>query len=87
MCIRDRLATCPGIGAKTAARIIIELKDKVKSFIVSDDELADNPDIELIDALEGLGYSRYEITKHISKLDLKGLELDEVIKVFLKTIN
>lgn len=81
------LATCPGIGAKTAARIIIELKDKVKSFIVSSDELADNPDIDLIDALEGLGYSRYEITKHIAKLDLKGLELDEMIKVFLKTIN
>ena len=81
------LATCPGIGAKTAARIIIELKDKVKSYVVSSEDINDNQNLELIDALEGLGYSRYEITKHIASLDLSGLAIDEMIKLFLKTIN
>lgn len=81
------LATCPGIGAKSAAKIIIELKDKVKGYVVTSVEEGVSASTELIDALEGLGYTRYEITKHISTLDLNGLELNEMIKLFLKTMN
>lgn len=81
------LSTCPGVGAKSAAKIIIELKDKVKGYVVSEIEEGASSSAELIDVLEGLGYSRYEITKHLASLDLKGLELDEMIKLFLKTMN
>ena len=81
------LASCPGIGAKSAAKIIIELKDKVKGYVVTDTDNMNSSYVDLIDALEGLGYSRYEITKHISTLDLTGMELNDMIKLFLKTMN
>ncbi|MDY3946636.1 MAG: Holliday junction branch migration protein RuvA [Ezakiella sp.] len=81
------LSRAPGVGEKSAMRIIIELRDKVKDFDITELPELSSSKADLIDALEGLGYSRYEITKHIAILDLEGLELDEMIKLFLKTMN
>ena len=83
------LKKLPGVGAKSAQRIILELKDKLKSLSVDESgntssikvELANNENIEdLISALQVLGFSRKDIEGIIPKLDCKKGSLEELIK-------
>lgn len=83
------LKKLPGVGAKSAQRIILELKDKLKSLNVDETvststikvELANNEIVEdLISALQVLGYSRKDIETILPKLDCKNGTLEELIK-------
>ena len=51
-----RLTAIPGVGKKTAERIVLELKDKLRDFA----EAVQKPGVEtdVMSALENLGYSR-----------------------------
>ncbi len=87
----SKLVKIPGVGKKTAARIILELKDKLKteSTIKENEEVniileKDNNTNEAIAALQVLGYTRREIEKVFEKIDTKDLELEEIIKQALK---
>lgn len=92
--ITDDVATLKklqGIGAKTAQRIILELKDKIKTeeaiTLPADDEIEgkiinEENQEELIQALQVLGYRRFEINSVIPKL--KQVELEERIKEALQ---
>ena len=89
------LTKIPGIGAKSAKRIILELKDKLKKEqAISELENAsnqnkaskiekaiksDNKISEAITALQVLGYNKKDIEKAIEKID-KDLSLEEIIK-------
>lgn len=87
------LSRAPGIGSKTAARIVLELRDKLaKAFpYLSVDEPADQPAKKVSvpadktklrdaqDALAVLGYSRSEIASAMKNVDLKGT-LEDIIK-------
>ncbi len=65
------LATVPGIGKKTASRIILELRGKVPEPIgETTDGRVRMQDDDLIEALEGLGYSRTEAVSAASRVDL-----------------
>ena len=79
----NSLKKLPGIGAKTAQRIILELKDKIKTEEAIDtnvnkfeqDTIQKEEDIEeLIQALQVLGYRRYEINKVLPKVKSESLE-------------
>lgn len=90
----SKLVKIPGIGAKTAARIILELKDKLKNKeIVNKDNMNKNNQIdnekieEAISALTVLGYNRKEINKTFEKIDTKNLSLEELIKQGLKYLS
>ena len=89
----SQLVKIPGIGKKTAARIVLELKDKlkteevitkteeVKSSIASEEETS-----EAIAALQVLGYTKREIEKALENVDTKNLQLEEIIKQGLKNL-
>ena len=51
-----RLTSIPGVGKKTAERIVLELKDKLREFVVDDDRTDSETDV--ISAMENLGYNR-----------------------------
>lgn len=83
-----------GIGPKTAQRIILELKDKIKTeeaiALPNDDEIEEKiineeNQEELIQALQVLGYRRFEINAVLSKL--KQTELEERIKEALQYLS
>lgn len=62
-----RIATIPGIGPKTAGRIVLELKGKVfasGAYTAPKGAPAQNDAIE--DALRGLGYSTQEVRQALS---------------------
>ena len=89
------LTAIPGVGAKTAKRIIIELKDK---FIkIGDENLGFKDDIspklydDALNALSSLGYSSQQSKKALSQI-FKGKSdqvdsIESVIKAALKHIN
>lgn len=94
------ISRAPGVGAKTAARITIDLKDKVaKAFplLTSDPDIAEEaPEIlatagnqtkltDARDALSVLGYSRSEIAASMKNIDL-ALPLEEIIKKALAVL-
>ena len=80
-----------GIGAKTAQRIVIDLKDKLsKDSLESDFSLGIDNTIkeEALSALVMLGFNKVQAEKSISKI-LKStpeLTVEEVIKQVLKSI-
>jgi len=76
----SKLVKIPGIGKKTAARMILELKDKLKTeqATVEDEKIekaviADNKDSEAISALQVLGYTNREIEKALEQIDITGM--------------
>ena len=90
------LTSIPGVGAKTAKRIIIELKDKF-SKIDSDslgfeDEIDSKIFKDVISALDGLGYKERESKKALEKLcedksDYSNQTIENLIREVLKILN
>ena len=87
----SKLVKIPGVGKKTAARIILELKDKLKTETAIEQTEEVNAKIEKDDntneaiaALQVLGYTRKEIEKVFEKIDITNLGIEEIIKTALK---
>lgn len=85
----SKLVKIPGVGAKSAARIILELKDKIKTIEAKTQETStklqeaivdDNKLQEAISALQVLGYNRKEIEKAFEKMDVEILSLEDMIR-------
>ncbi len=90
------IARAQGIGGKTAARIILELKDKIAgevgavASVTSHPSLNEGDNSELRDAVEGLialGFDKRDITAVISGLDINGLTSGQIIQLFFKKMN
>ena len=91
-----KLISLPGLGAKTAQRIVLELKDKLKSTeaIEEDvnDKIIDNSEnnqavSEAVDALMILGYNKKEIEKVLSKIDKDNQTTENIIRKALSMLN
>ena len=89
----SQLVKIPGIGKKTAARIVLELKDKLKTeeSITKTEEVKlsitnEEETSEAIAALQVLGYTKREIEKALENVDTKNLQLEEIIKQGLKKL-
>ena len=77
------LTKFPKIGEKLARQIVLDLKGKVYSDVVSDE--TDNTADELISVLENLGYKTAEIKKIIPLID-SSKSLEEQVKDALKSL-
>lgn len=88
------ISKAPGIGAKTAQKVIIELKDKLNledvlepksdvNFQVNDN----NSMSEAVMALVALGYSQADAYRAVKSIDnIEELDVENVIKMALKKI-
>lgn len=86
-----QLKTIKGIGAKTAQRIIIDLRDKIiKTYDIDDiSSVADNTvRDESLSALDVLGFSRKQTERIIDKIlrDTPELNVQQLIKQALKNL-
>ena len=85
------LKKIPGIGPKTAQRIILELKDKIKTEDTIEGTMDTQPTYtatvqDAIDALQVLGYNRKSIEKAFENIDLKEMSTEDIIKKGLELL-
>ena len=89
------LTVIPGIGAKTAKRIIVELKEKFETDVIDKNDLGlvENGDNKIIkdasNALQSLGYKSNQVNKILKDLELSGDlsgGLEEIIRKALAKI-
>ena len=66
-----RLTKIPGIGKKTAERLLLELRDKVTGLVAALPAAAHTPSSDILNALLALGYNERE-----AQAALKGLPAD-----------
>jgi len=81
------LSKIPGIGKKTAERLIIEMRDRIDKS-VSGGVVKLKPEqsakSEAVDALVALGYKPVEVTKLVGKLDIEGQSAEDIIRLALR---
>lgn len=84
------LVRVPGIGAKTAQRLVVELKDKISSLHATSNNIIDNTNSviinDAIDALVALGYKASDAQKVIAKHRDKSLSSEDLIRLALREI-
>lgn len=79
----------PGIGAKTAKRLIIEMKDKItewESAGMNIDSSASSPVRDALGALVALGYKPHEARHALGELQDQDLSSEELVRLALKKI-
>ncbi len=79
----DFLTSVPGIGKKTAERMCIELRDKLKDYRGNKELSQNEHDRDVIDALLALGYSQGQVHQALSHIDTNISERNERIKAAL----
>lgn len=84
------LKSIKGIGAKTAQRIIIELKDKVGKGVASDKIFKTGDSVvrnEALSALEMLGFNKKAVENSLDQIIAAqpGLTVEQLLKIALKS--
>lgn len=88
------LSKAPGVGKKTAERMVLELKDKVSKLVVDEGDsieisgsrAGDIVASEAIEALIGLGYTRIESESAVNFVKQPGMSVEDVIRKGLEYI-
>ncbi len=88
----DLLAKTPGIGKKTALKLIVELKDRLIKVELSGSTAKtsglkqdSNPNArQAIDALLSLGFKAKEANRMVSKIEDKDLSTEQIIRLALQ---
>jgi len=74
-----------GLGAKTAERLILELKNKITPSTSKDGSPSfGSVNDDAVSALESLGYERFQIIKAMADLPANIKKTEEIVKYFLK---
>lgn len=93
-CVRDSdiatLTRLPGVGKKTAERLIIEMRDKVLGAgstteilgagVAMAGAIADAPMNDAVSALTSLGYKPSEASRMVQGINVAGLTSEEIIR-------
>ncbi len=84
------ISKAPGVGKKTAERIILELKDKVDKFNIGyeyelyNEEDMYSDDKEIVEALMALGYNKIEAEKAVQAVKHEDLATEDILKNALR---
>ncbi len=88
----DTLVHLPGIGKKTAERLIVEMKDRIDGITdnlessastIAETSIA----VEARNALVNLGYKNNEAKKILDNIDTNGISVEELLRQALKSLN
>ena len=88
----NALTRVPGIGKKTAQRLVLELKDKVEESQITGGgagvapKPSGGPEAEAVAALTALGYSASEAARAVAQVAGKSDKTDELIFLALKSL-
>ena len=89
----DLLAKTPGIGKKTALKLIVELQDRLSKLELvgspggsaHEFKQSGNPNsIQAIEALQSLGFKTKEANKMVSKISDQNLSTEQLIRLALQ---
>ena len=88
----DTLIHLPGIGKKTAERLLVEMKDKVGQMgDIAQNDAIESKDLRIIqeahNALTSLGYKSVEARKILDGIDSNGLTVEALLKQALQSLN
>lgn len=106
ICVQNQdvsaLIKLPGVGRKTAERLLVELKDRLKHFLGDDEQaftlasqsgpventfvVSDDPRDEAISALIALGYKPAQAEKTVKSLYKDGLSSEQLIRDALRSM-
>jgi Holliday junction DNA helicase RuvA len=84
---RDGLCLVPGIGPKTATKLLLELRDRLGApgDFFPDEADGHGPLAEVRAALEGLGYQSDEVRHALTLLPLQG-DTAEMLRIALRSL-
>ena len=92
--VRDKdaslLTRVPGVGRKTAERLLVELKDTLADMVIVEETSAargtSRRAIEAEQALVALGYRPTEAQRVVSGVEIEGATTEEIVRAALKRI-
>ncbi len=89
------LVRLPGIGKKTAERLIVEMRDRLEKLematagavkiIPPPGEIVDNPVSDAVGALMALGYKPNDASRMVRSIDSEGLTSEQIIRAALQS--
>ena len=91
------LAKLPGIGKKTAERLVLEMRDRLNRAPTRDaggltskgvlsNQAIKDPSAEAISALESLGLKNQEATRRVRAIDCEGLKCEDIVRLALQQL-
>ena len=92
------LTRIPGVGKKTAERLVIEMRDRLKELLpeaesaevttrIPDDALPPDDIKDAVSALIALGFKPPEASRMVSGIDTRGLRSEEIIRRALQSVS
>jgi holliday junction DNA helicase RuvA len=81
------LARIPGIGKKTAERLVIDMRDRIQTGLGGGTprvRIEQGAKAEAVDALVALGYKPAEVNRLLAKLPLDGKSAEDIIRLALR---
>ncbi len=90
------LTACPGIGKKTAQRVILELKDKISKTVTGTEKAVSGLGVpvmpsgggtaydDALTALSVLGYNTSDVMPILRQINSEGMTTEQIIKAVLK---
>ena len=86
------MSKIPGVGKKTAERLIIEIRDRIGASVVGGGKAAPlsveaSARNEAVDALVALGYKPKEVNSLIANLDIEDKSAEDIIRLALRQVS
>jgi Holliday junction DNA helicase RuvA len=86
------MSRIPGVGKKTAERLVIEMRDRIGASVVGGGKtatltVAARARNEAVDALIALGYKPKEVNSLIASLDIDDKSAEDIIRLALRQVS